>query len=221
MPPDLSPSAKEEVLRLIEAHQRRLQKLRVRAAIEGINVPPEVQIEIEDIKQRISGLENQLKQLPEVDAIPKADGEKAHSGAERPHIKVFLSYAREDLAKVEKLYQNLSYLDIQPWMDVRDILPGEQWKSSIQKAIRNADFFLACLSVNSVNKRGFVQKEIKDALEIWREKLSADIYLIPVRLDDCVVPDEVRDLQWVNLFEQGGWERLVQAIEVGIERRRP
>jgi hypothetical protein len=134
--------------------------------------------------------------------------------------QVFLSYAREDAEKVENLYQELSDAGFKPWMDKKDILPGERWKSSIQEAIRCSDFFLACLSANSVNKRGFIQKEIKDALDIWQEKLDSDIYLIPARLEDCEVPESLRDVQWVNLFEEDGWTRLVKAIQVGMERRR-
>ena len=133
--------------------------------------------------------------------------------------QIFLCYARLDKGKVGDLYQKLSDAGFKPWMDKKDILPGEKWKSSIQKAVRRSDFFLACLSANSVNKRGFLQKEINDALDIWREKLDSDIYLIPVRLESCEVPESLRDFQWVNLFEQNGWTRLVKAIQVGMERR--
>jgi hypothetical protein len=133
--------------------------------------------------------------------------------------QIFLSYAREDEEKVENLYQRLSDAGFKPWMDKKDILPGERWKSSIQIAIRRSDFFLACLSANSVNKRGFLQREIRDALDIWQEKLDSDIYLIPVRLEDCKVPANLCDFQWVSLFEEDGWTRLLQAIQVGMERR--
>ena len=92
--------------------------------------------------------------------------------------QIFLSYAREDEEKVKNLYQELSDAGFRPWMDKKDILAGERWRSSLQTAIRRSDFFLACLSANSVNKRGFLQKEIKDALGIWQEKLDDDIYLI-------------------------------------------
>jgi hypothetical protein len=132
---------------------------------------------------------------------------------------VFLSYAREDEEKVEYLYQKLSDAGFKPWMDTKDILPGENWKSSIQRAVRRSDFFLACLSANSVNKRGFLQRENRDALDIWQEKLDSDIYLIPVRLEDCDVPEKLRDFQWVNLFEEDGWTRLVKAMQVGMERQ--
>jgi len=133
--------------------------------------------------------------------------------------QIFLSYAREDEEKVKNLHQQLSDARFKPWMDKKDILPGEIWQSCIQKAIQRSDFFLACLSAKSVKKRGFLQKEIEDALNIWLEKLEDDIYLIPVRLEDCEVPERLRKFQWVNLFEEDGWMRLVQAIQVGMERR--
>ncbi len=134
-------------------------------------------------------------------------------------VQIFLSYAREDEEKVENLYQRLSDAGFKPWMDKKDILPGERWKFSIQTAIRRSDFFLACLSAKSVGKRGFLQREIKDALDIWQEKLDDDIYLIPVRLEDCEVPESLREFQWVNVFEEDGWTQLVRAIQTGMKRR--
>jgi len=133
--------------------------------------------------------------------------------------QIFLSYARQDEEKVEKLYQKLSNAGFKPWMDKKDILGGEKWELVIQKAIRRSEFFLACLSVNSVNKRGWIQKEIKDALDIYQQMLEHDIYLIPVRLEDCKVPESLCSFQWVNLFEEDGWTQLVKAIQVGMERR--
>ena len=135
-------------------------------------------------------------------------------------MQIFLSYAREDKEKVENLYQKLSEAGFTPWMDKEDILPGELWQSCIQKAIKHSDFFLACLSANSVNRRGTLQREIKDALDTWQEMLEDDIYLIPVRLEDCEVPESLRKFQWVNLFEEDGWSRLVKAIQGGRERRK-
>ena len=133
--------------------------------------------------------------------------------------QIFLCYAREDEEKVGNLYQKLSDAGFKPWMAKKDLVGGEIWQLSIQQAIRRSDFVVVCLSAISVNKRSFVQREIKDALDIWREKLESDIYLIPVRLEDCEVPESLRDFQWVNLFEGDGWTRLVKAIQVGMERR--
>jgi len=132
--------------------------------------------------------------------------------------KVFLCYAREDAEKVQNLYKRLSDVGLSPWMDKENIVAGEIWELSIQRAIRSSDFFLTCLSKNSVNKRGVIQKEIKSALDIWQEMLESDIYLIPVRMDDCEVPETLRKFQWVNLFEENGWNKLMEAIQIGMER---
>jgi hypothetical protein len=139
----------------------------------------------------------------------------------KANISIFLSYAREDKKRVEEIYQRLSDLGFQPWIDTRNILPGEKWESSIEKAIRGADIFLACLSENSVSKRGLVQKEIRIALDISQKMLEEDIYLIPARLDDkCKVMENLHAYQWIDLFDENGWTRLVEAIQMGIRRRK-
>jgi len=104
-------------------------------------------------------------------------------------------------------------------MDTKNILGGEQWQSSIQHALQQSQFFLACLSVNSVSKRSYLRRELREALEKRQEMLDSDIYLIPVRLEECEIPEELREHQWVDLFAEDGWTRLVEALQVGIERR--
>ena len=129
-----------------------------------------------------------------------------------------MSYSRNDQEKVEEIYDKLLSAGFKPWMDTKDILPGEKWEPAIQKAVKNSKFFIACLSQNSVTKRGFLQKEFTTALTITEEKLEDDIYLIPVRLDICDVPDRLATIQWVDLFDDSGWIKLLKAIRVGIER---
>jgi hypothetical protein len=132
--------------------------------------------------------------------------------------QIFLCYARQDEAKVSALYENLSSVGFQPFMAPKDIMPGEDWKQVIMNTIREAPFFLACLSNNSVDRRGVIQEEIREALEMWRQKLDSDIYFIPVRLEDCSVPGALAKFQWVDLFHESGFERLVMALNIGMER---
>jgi len=134
--------------------------------------------------------------------------------------QIFLNYAREDRQKVESLYQQLSNAGFRPWMDTKNILGGEQWQRSIQHALQQSQFFLACLSVTSVSKRSYLRREMREALEKRQEMLDSDIYLIPVRLEECEIPEELREHQWVDLFKEDGWARLVDALQVGMERRR-
>ena len=142
-------------------------------------------------------------------------GASAHAAAQ-----IFLCYARQDEDAVRELYQRLSAAGFKPWMDQEDIYPGEQWQGSIERAIEQADFFLACLSTHAVSRRGFLQREIKTALDRWQEKLHSDIYLIPARLEPCEVPDVLSHFQWVDLYQERGWPRLLRALQIGLERRR-
>jgi len=89
---------------------------------------------------------------------------------------VFLCHARKDGNRVKVLYQELKSMGFYRWMGVVDILPGEDWKKVLKKTIRDAWFFLVCLSGNSVSRRGVIQEKIGEALNVWQQKLDTDIY---------------------------------------------
>jgi CheY-like chemotaxis protein len=159
-----------------------------------------------------------------LDFIFKKDGYEKMLEAIRQalgKVNLFLCYAHADSTAVEELYDKLVAAGYAPWMDQRDLVPGENWSLAIRKAIRSSDFFIACISKNSVTRRGFIQKEIKMAWDIWGEKLESDIYLIPARLEECDGLDErFCALQWVDLFRPQGFRDLAVAIQAGLTRRR-
>lgn len=114
---------------------------------------------------------------------------------------IFISYAREDRAWAEKLYMELRKAELNAWLDVRCIKAGANWKHEIQRAIRLSRHFLLLLSKHSVNKRGFVQKEIKEGLKVLEEFPKNQIFLVPVRLDETEPVDEqLHELNWVQLL---------------------
>lgn len=131
---------------------------------------------------------------------------------EKRRKKVFISYAREDQVQADKIYQYLSDANFDPWMDVHDIAPGADWFKSISRAIKQTDYFLAILSRNSVNKPGVLQQELDFALEICKKIPDPEIFLIPVRIEECKMPDRISQYQWVNLFEEDGWVQLLRAL---------
>jgi hypothetical protein len=58
------------------------------------------------------------------------------------------------------------------------------------------------------------------ALDAAHETPSGSIFLIPVRLEDCRVPDELSRYQYVDWFSPDGPERLLQAIATELRQRR-
>jgi len=135
-------------------------------------------------------------------------------------IRVFLAHASEDQKRVIGLYHQLSDAGFKPWMDEFDLLPGQNWREEIDNAINQSDVFLACLSKHSVKKEGYIQKEFRQALNRYAEKTSGSIYFIPVRLDECDIPDlripqfgiNLHDFHWVDFWKPNGFEKLKKAL---------
>lgn len=131
-------------------------------------------------------------------------------------LRVFLCHGSEDKPAVRKLYYQLLAAGIEPWLDEENLLPGQDWKYEIAKAVRASEVFLVCLSRKSANKTGFVQKEIKYALDVADEKPEGSIFLIPVRLEECVVPDRLSGKQWLDLFQDKGFDRLIKSLQACV-----
>jgi DNA-binding response OmpR family regulator len=132
---------------------------------------------------------------------------------------LFLSYAHADVQQAEKIYQVLSRQGYKPWMDVHDIAGGEDWLHAINAAIDKSELFVPILSNNSVNRRGMIIKEMQRALDKWRGMLPDDIYVIPIRLDDCPIPELIQHIQVLDWEVGKGKSKLFQAIDVAMKRR--
>jgi len=127
-------------------------------------------------------------------------------------LHVFICHASQDKAVVRKLYEEMSPLPVDLWLDEVKLLPGQEWESEIKHALRAAHVVLVCLSDHAVTTDGFVQKEIKIALDIADEKTEGSIFIIPVRLENCHVPDRLKRWHWVDLFEHHGMKQLIAAL---------
>jgi hypothetical protein len=129
-------------------------------------------------------------------------------------LRVFLSHASGDKPNVRDLSAFLRSIGIDVWLDEDKLLPGQDWKAEITTAVRKSDAIIVCLSKKAITKEGYVQREIKLALEIADEKPNGTIFVIPVRLDDSPVPDLLSKWQWVDLFVENsaGRAKLVQAL---------
>lgn len=128
-------------------------------------------------------------------------------------LRVFLCHASGDKPAVRGLYKALQRDGFDPWLDEENLLPGQDWNYEISKAVRDSSAVVVCLSEDSVSKAGYVQKEIKFALDVADRQPEGSIFIIPAKLEECDVPDRLSQWHWVRLNEVDGYTRLVAALK--------
>jgi hypothetical protein len=134
-------------------------------------------------------------------------------------LQVFLCHASENKLEVKQIHERLVELGwVEPWLDVQALLPGQEWRLEIEYAVRESHIVLVCLSKKAVSKKGYVQKEIRVALEEADLMPQDTIYLIPLRLEECTVPRRLEKLEWVDYFEEDGFARLQKALKSQAEK---
>ena len=136
------------------------------------------------------------------------------SKCELQSLNVFLCHSSGDKPVVRDLYRKLKADAVDPWLDEENILPGQDWDLEINKAVRESDAVIVCLSRSSITKEGYIQKEIRAVLSVADEKPEGIIFLIPLKLEECVVPEKLKRYQWAELFAESGYGRLLQALRV-------
>ena len=134
--------------------------------------------------------------------------------------KIFLSYAHEDIGMTKKIYQDLKRYGLNIWFDYESLLGRQNWKFEINNAIKESTYFLALLSKESIDSIGYVQKELKIALEMLDSYPENKTYILPVRIEDCEPLEErLSDLHWINVFPeneyQNGLNKILQVVSPG------
>jgi len=127
-------------------------------------------------------------------------------------LRIFLCHASEDENAVRNLYTRLKAEGFNPWFDEESLLPGQDWREEIKKEVYDSDVVILCLSRRAIKKKGYVHKEIDDALDAADQQPEDTIFLIPLKLEECDVPKRLRHLHWVNFFEDGAFERLMLSL---------
>ena len=137
--------------------------------------------------------------------------------------QVFLAYGKEDQHTVCRLYDALEAAGFAPWMDVRKLLPGQNWPRAIESAIETSDFFIACFSGRSVVQEGRFSG--RDPLYARVRPAGAARRNLPGSgtARRCLVPRTIeKQYQYVDLFPnwERGAARVMQAMRRELERRR-
>lgn len=138
--------------------------------------------------------------------------EKMEQPAREFQLSVFLCHSSSDKTPVRELYQRLRDDGFRPWLDAEELLPGQDWQLEIRRAIKRSGVVLVCLSRSSITKTGFAQREIRMALDVAYDQPEGAVFIIPLKLEECDIPDRLNQWPWVNIFDENGYEMLTRAL---------
>ena len=127
-------------------------------------------------------------------------------------VRAFFCYARVDRDTVHSLYMRLRKDSVDVWLDKENLQPGQNWQHEIREAILKSDVVIVCISRGFDKQHGYRHEELKIALEKARSFADDEIFIIPARLEKCEMPESLRHLHRVDLFEPGGYKNLIHTL---------
>jgi hypothetical protein len=136
---------------------------------------------------------------------PAAQEPVVHPPEQMPDRAIFISYAREDVAAVNKLFTGLSQRGFNVWFDFDRLEAGDEFAQKIQRSIQRCSVFMPVISHHTEDRRPrFFKREWSIAVDRGRDYLSDDPFIIPVAIDDLPqaiarVPDRFLNKHWTWL----------------------
>jgi TolB-like protein len=123
---------------------------------------------------------------------------------------IFVSYKREDAAKVRKLVAALRGVGLDTWWD-EDIPGGAQWEAAIEKALADAKAVIVCWSAASV-----ASENVRSEARVARE----DGRLVQVFLKPCTPPLFFGERQGIDLSKWRGDAGDPRIVKLAANARR-
>ena len=123
---------------------------------------------------------------------------------------VFISYSSKDEEAALTICAELESRQLNCWIAVRDVDPGENFQEAIVRAIRSAKVMVLVFTKNANNS-----EEIKNEVALASQR---QLVVIPVRVDDVGPNDALAyalaTRQWIDLFRdwKGAIDRLASRI---------
>ena len=124
---------------------------------------------------------------------------------EMPDNAVFISYAREDLAAVQKLKAGLDAAGIKTWFDLERLEGGDDYDRKIQRNIARCSYFIPIVSAATQRRlEGYFRREWSYAIDRARNIAEGALFILPVTIDDtnggdAQVPEKFKAVHFTRL----------------------
>jgi len=124
---------------------------------------------------------------------------------EMPDNAVFVSYARDDLAAVQKLKAGLDAAGVAAWFDMERLEGGDDYDRMIRKNIARCSYFIPIVSAATERRlEGYFRREWSYAMDRTRNIAEGAVFILPVCIDDtnagdARVPDHFKTVHFTRL----------------------
>jgi len=118
---------------------------------------------------------------------------------------VFISYARDDLAAVQRLKAGLDAAGVVAWFDLDRLESGDDFNRKIRGNIARCSYFVPVISaVTQRRVEGWFRREWNWAVDRTHGMAEGAAFILPVCIDDtpeagALVPDIFLKAQWARL----------------------
>jgi hypothetical protein len=124
---------------------------------------------------------------------------------EMPDHAVFISYAREDLAAVQRLKAGLDAAGVKTWFDLERLEGGDDYDRKIQRNVARCSYFVPVVSAATERRlEAYFRREWSYAIDRARNIAEGAVFILPVCIDDtdagnAQVPDRFKALHFTRL----------------------
>jgi hypothetical protein len=134
-------------------------------------------------------------------------------------MKVFLSYAHNDLALAKQIESALENEGLQVWNAETEILPGDNFAEKISDALKASDAMVVLLTPESLNSK-WIQWEIEYALsnKAYRKRVIPVLVGSEERVSLESIPWILRKLKMIRLSKpeqaEGEINQITEALKL-------
>ena len=109
--------------------------------------------------------------------------------------RLFISYSHKDTDKVVSIVRQLALNGYDIWMDVKDIVPGDNYIYKIFEGVHSSDVYVIFLSNASITSN-YVTAELSHAVKCQIENPTFKI--LPILLEDVSIPHIISNIEYVD-----------------------
>ena len=133
-------------------------------------------------------------------------------------MKVFISYPSEQEKVAREIFYFLRSLGLDPWFDKEKLVAGQDWFNEIKSAQQDTDLTILVYFSETLDKKGVIQREIKEILDQITVRPFGHIYLVSIRTKELRLPTELAKYQYIDFFSQNWKIQLARSVELKLQQ---